>query len=212
MGIIVNEECDYILRNLNAIDALFESYELAEKHIPIWLQKETCTYFEKRIEQLSLFEKLEWNVDISGYELLFTPKSARFFASEFYAEKPLGLCVGISNFNWNELRAVDTTDGMWIYLYRYMPAVKRAPKKSETLVNWRNSIDKQIKDTTASLKKAYQIFPVKEDPNILLAYYIQDIVNTEQLAKDEGTMLANLFKRVDQFIQDCRPVLCMPIE
>lgn len=102
---------------------------------------------------------------------------------------------------------------MWIYLYRYMSAVKRAPKKAETLKNWNHSIDKQIIDTTASLKKkAYQIFPLKEDPNILLVYYIGDIVNTKQIAKDEETMLANLFKQVDHFIQDCRSILCTPIE
>ena len=175
--VIVNEECDYIVKNIKPISTLLESYDVAKYRVPTYVRSEMARAIGRRIKELPFYKNNQWKIEEADDDLPITP--TMFFNDDI----EIGIFYGIEGFTWDSLLAKDREDGPWIYLFYRVP--EKSPKnKKQKIQNWKKTILEVTENNKPKLLEKYHVFPDDEDQNYLVAYFLNDILNINTIGKD----------------------------
>lgn len=193
--IIVNEECDYIIKNIKAVEALFESYSQVKDRVPSWVRNEVFRRLGRRIKEIPLYGEIKWDISEDEEEISITPTN--YYDDDY----DVGIYYGIEGFNWDALIAKDRDDGLWIYLYYSLP--ERIPKNmKQKIEKWEEKLLAITDKRKPALLEKYHVFPNDEDKQYLVAYYLNDILNAETLGTDPEGAINNTIDLLIQLIEN----------
>jgi len=199
---IVNEEINYVVRNIEAVKALLECYETAKNKVPRWLQQ--CIYEE--IKSKLDFENMSFQKFYQeDEEILLYPQD------KFYLERDNDFCLGfgwgIENFEWEEIDITDFNEGIWCYLYYNLPDNYKKKKKIKgNIKSWEDRLIKYVKDfkcPNVNLQK----FPDDEDEQYLIAYQLGHILNIKELSQNPEEVIKKTADLFIQFVKDTLPIV-----
>jgi len=203
--IIVNEEIDYIIRNIEAVKALLECYEIAKSKFPQWLKQ--CIY-----------EKIKTKLDSGDMSFLESPKLELedetiflFPEDKFYLQRNddfyLGLYWGIEYFKWEEIDISSLDKGMWCFLYYDVPENYKKKKKIKTSIeNWENKLIKYVKNFKCP-NLNLQKFPNDEDEQYLIAYQLGHVLNIKEISQEPEKVIDRVAELFIQFVKDTLPIV-----
>ena len=204
--IIVNEEIDYIIRNIEAVKALLECYEITKSKFPQWLKQ--CIY-EKIKTKLDSGDMSFWeSIELEEDEAIFLYPEDKFYLQrndDFY----LGLYWGIEGFEWEkiDIDISDLDDSMWCFLYYDVPENYKKKKKIKTNIeNWENKLIRYVKNfkcPNINLQK----FPNDEDEQYLIAYQLGHILNVKEISQNPDEIIDRVAELFIQFVKDTLPIV-----
>ncbi len=195
--IIFNNECDYIMKNIKAVNALLETYVLTKETVPTWLSKQLKKSIEKRINEFTLNEESKWVVEGDKEEVSIYPNN-------YYNDNhDFGLFYGIQSLNWDCLAAENQEDSMWIYLFYEKP--EKSPKGMREKINdWETELIRLTNKFKPSLLEKYHVMPQE---GFLVTYYLNEVLNLETLANDPENAINKTVDIMIQFVKDTQDLL-----
>ncbi len=198
--IIVNQECDFIVKNLKAVEALKESCSQAEKRVPDWLRSEVFRELGRRINEMPFHGEIEWEYEENEDEVTLTPK-------QYYDGKhEMGLFYGIEYFNWDSLTAENREDGLWAYLYYNLP--DKTPKNmKQKIQKWEDRLRAVTEKRKSELLERYHVFPDEDDKNYLVKYYLNNTLNAESLGVDPKEAIKEAVGCLIQLVEDTKEMI-----
>ena len=187
--IIANEECDFIVKNYDAIQSLKEGEKRAEQKVPLWMKRKL-----KQILDLKLDGK--WQVEESD------DKSGHYdqLSNEtYYKDKDeVGYYFYIGNFTLEEFAIDDEDDGCQVYL-----CCNFSKKKKQEWKDWNNAVTAKIKNSTSAITKlGYKVFPDNDEDEDLVAKGLLNDLNIKVLAEDPEESIKKTADSVIKFIND----------
>jgi len=192
---IVNEECDYIVKNIEAVQALQESFERAQKRVPTWIQRKLYDILTRKITEIESFEKMQWDIESDDKEISITPGNKNYFDPEI----DMGAYFLIYAFDWDEISADDREDGMWACLVYNLPETTKEKNKYGAL-NWKKDQFDAVTSTLAELDEKYVPLRDEED-EVLIAFYLYDTLNIKALASDPERTLMDVSEKILTFME-----------
>ena len=165
--ILVNEECDYIIKNIDAVNALRESYDRTTELFPVWFRNELSRKLGRRVRDLPFHGEIKWQIDEEDDQILITP------VNYYDDDKGFGIYYGLENFKWSNLIPAHRDEGLWLYLYYELPE-KITRNMRQSIKDWESKLIEITEQITPELLRKYQVTP---DENYLVAYYLHEILN-----------------------------------
>jgi hypothetical protein len=201
--IIVNEEIDYIIRNIEAVKALLECYDLAKERVPVWLKQ--CVY--KKVQTKLDIAELSFQKYSYDDEQIFLYPDNKFYLENEDDELYLGPYWVVEGFIWDEIDVMDPNDGMWLALYYDLPDNYKKKKKIKDYIDdWKSNLVEYVnnfKCPNINLEK----FPHDEDDQYLICYKLGDILNIENLSQNPDEVIERVAELFIQFIKDTLPIV-----
>jgi len=195
--IVVNKECDYIMKNIKAVNALIESHGLAKEKVPVWLSSQLKRSIEQRINEFPSNEVTKWNVAFGEDE-----KDIQL-NQNFYSNDDYGIYYGIETICWDCLVAEEAEEGMWIYLFYRLP--EKTPKNiKQKIKDWEEKLKELTEKNKSRLCEKYQVF---QDDGYLVTYQLNEILNAEELGKDPESAVKNTVDKMIEFVKDTYELL-----
>ncbi|MBD3344257.1 MAG: hypothetical protein GF401_04255 [Chitinivibrionales bacterium] len=194
--IIVNPECDFIVRNIKAVKALIESYSLVEKRVHGWLIAQLKRKIEQRIDELPAPQN-NWRVDEGDEEITLTK-------IECYSDNhEYGVYYGIENILLENLAAEFPEDGAWIYLCYNRPAP--APYgMANAIRGWEQRLIDLTNNNRKVLANNYRVQP---DDTYLVTRYLHGILDAETIAENPEETINNTVATMIDFVRDTFQIL-----
>lgn len=180
--IIGNEECDFIVKNYEAIQALKECEKRAEKRVPLWLRGELKKILDSKLDGT-------WRIDEGGDLVNET----------YYSdENETGCYFGIANLTLEELAAEVEDEGCWVYLY-----CNFSNKKKPVWKDWNEAVTAKIKENKAEIAKlGYKVSPEDKNKQTLVAKYLLTDLNIKTLAEDPEESIKKTADSVKEFVNN----------
>lgn len=192
--IIANNECDYIMKNIKAVNALIESYELAKKRVPVWLSAQLTRRLEQRKNEFPSDKGIKWIVTEEEGEICLTPDIC--FHDDYY----YGIFYGIDSFSWD---CLDAEVGMRIYLFYRLP--EKTPKNmKQKIADWEENLVELTEKNKPRLLNKYQ---VSSGEGYLVTYQLNEILNAETLGNDPENAINNTVDSMIRFVEDTHELL-----
>lgn len=182
--VIVNEECDYIVKNIKPILTLLDSYNVTQSRVPPWIRAELARALGKRIKELPLYEGNQWKIEEEDVEICIIPTMF------FNEDQEIGIYYGIENFSWESLIAKDHEDGLWIYLFYQVPE-KSSKNVKQKIKDWEEKLLEITEENKPKLLEKYHVSPADKDEHYLVVYYLTDIFNVDTIGKDLNGAINN---------------------
>jgi hypothetical protein len=187
--IIVKEECDFIVKNYEAIQALKECEKRAEKMVPPWVRGKLKRILNSKLDDKWRVEKDE---DKDGYyDYLFN-------GTYYKDEDDVGCYFCIGNFTLEEFAVDDEDDGCWVYL-----GCDFSKKRKQEWKDWNKAVKAKLKNSKSAIAKlGYKAFPDDEDKSVLVAKWLLNDLNIKVLAKDPEKSIKKTADIVIRFVND----------
>lgn len=195
--IVVNEEFDFIMKNIKAVNALIESHKLATTKVPAWISKKLKRSIEQRINEFPPHEETEWNVAFEDNE-----KEIQL-TQNIYSNDDYGIYYGIESICWDCLVADEAEAGMWIYLFYRLPD-KPLKNMKQKINDWEEELKKRTENNKSRLNEKYQVLP---EDGYLVTYQLNEILNAEKLGKDPESAVKNTVDKMIEFVIDTHELL-----
>lgn len=193
---IVNEECDYIIKNIKAVNALFDSYEHAKNKLSPWLTREFSKALEKRKKELG---------DINSITIEDSDDNETYLSfSDYYSDSlDAGVICGFSQYDLDALEETDPKSGFQIYLYFYRP--DELSKKNQKIVDeWYEDIKKKINAAKPELLDKYYV-PMDDDGYLVTLFPAS--LNLETLGNDPTQFINDAVDKLFELIEDTKGLL-----
>jgi len=187
--IIVNEECDFIVENYEAIQALKKCEERAKERVPQWMGK--------KLKQI-LHSKLDgkWQIDEEEDEDGYYDD----LVNETYYKKEdeVGYYFHIGNLTLEEFAADHEDDGCWVCLY-----CNFSTKRKQQWKDWNKKVKATIKENESEIiHLGYKVFPDDEDKSALVAMWLLNDLNIKALAKYPEKSIEKTADNVIEFVNN----------
>lgn len=194
--IIVNNECDFIMKNIKAVNALTESIKLAKVSVPIWLLEQLEKNIEQRKYKISDDIYSVWIIDIdeAGKEISLIPEKA------FDDDIDYGIFYGINFLDWDSLITGKNTQ---IYLYYKLPE-KHSKKMKQKLNIWEEKLIESIKTHKRDLLNKYRV-PLYD--GYLVTEPISEILNAETIGNNPTEALTTAADSFINFVNNTKSLL-----
>jgi len=195
--IILNEECDYIVKNIKPILTLLDSYEVAQSRVPPWIRTEIARALGRRIKELPFYEGNQWEIEEDGTDIPITP--TLFFNDD----KDIGIFYGIEGLTWDSFIAKDREDGPWIYLFYKVP--QKSPKNmKQKITAWEENLLNITEKNKPELLEKYHVFPHDDDEHYLVAYFLNDILNVNTIGEDLEDTIKNIIDLLIELMESTK--------
>lgn len=194
--IIVNNECDFIMKNIKAVNALIESIKLTKESVPIWLIEQLEKNIEQRKIEISpdIYSICEVEIDESEKEI------SLIFEKAFNNEFNYGIFYGINFLDWESLIAGKNTQ---IYLFYTLP--EKCPKNmKQKLKTWEENLIASIKIHKKDLLNKYKV-PLED--GYLVTEPISEILNAETLGSNPTEALNAAVEAFINFINNTKSLV-----
>jgi len=187
--IIVNEECDFIVKNYEAIQALKECEKRTENKVPQWVGKKLKQILHSKLDGKWQIDEEE---DKDGYY--------DDLVNETYYKKEdeVGYYFHIGNLTLEEFAADDEDDGCWVCLYCDFSA-----KRKQEWKDWNKKVKATIKENKSKISHlGYKLSPDDEDRSALVAMWLLNDLNIKALAEDPEKSIEKTADTVIKFVND----------
>lgn len=191
-----SEEVDFVVRNFLAVQALLESYEIAQTKLPAWIAKKLK---EKCIDIESMTKAIDssWEVGIDKQVIWCMPKEFEFIKDKWY------ISYGIEGLEWDSLVAEELEEGPYVYLYFEFPDRPNPKQKA-----WKERVLKAASTARASLSQlGYRVLPQSDDEKYLIKRHLGETINLEKIAEDFDGVIANSANLLIKTVEDTKELL-----
>jgi len=190
--IIVNEECDFIVKNYEAVQALKKCEERAKEKVPRWVRKKLKQILHSKLDGKWQIEEEE---DKDGYyDSLVNPT----YCKEVDKDKKVGYYFQIGNLTLEEFAANHEDDGCWVCLYCDFSA-----KRKQEWKDWNKKVKATIKENKSEIiHLGYKVFPDDEDKSNLVAMWLLNDLNIKALAEDPEKSIKKTADSVIKFVNN----------
>ena len=186
--IIANKECDFIVKNYEAIQSLKDCEKRAEQKVPLWMRRKL-----KQILDLKLDGK--WQVEECDNKSVCYDQLSN---ETYYKDKDEeGYYFYIGDFTLEEFTAEIEGEGCEVYL-----CCDFSKKRKQEWKDWNNAVTAKIKNSKSAIAKlGYKVFPDNEDGNLVSKGLLNDL-NIKALAENPGKSIEKTADSVIQVISD----------
>lgn len=187
--IIANEECDFIVKNYEAIQALKECEKRAEEKAPRWVRREIKQILDSKLDNKWPIDEEE---DNDGYyDNLFNETYYKY-------EDDVGCYFHIGNLTLEEFAAESEDDGCWVCLN-----CDFSKKRKQEWKDWNNAVTVKINNNKSEIGQlGYKVFPDDEDKSYLVAKWLLKDLNIKALAEDPEKSIKKTADSVIKFVND----------
>lgn len=188
--IIVNEECDFIVKNYEAIQALKMCEKRAKERVPRWVRKKLKQILDSKLDgKWQIHEKENKN---EYYDHLVNVT--------YYKEKDeVGYYFDIESLTLEEFAADNEDDGCWVCLYCTFSG-----KKKQVWKDWNEKVKATIKKNKSEIiHLGYEVlYPSDEDESALVAMRLLNDLNIKALAEDPEKSIKKTADSVIGFVNN----------
>jgi len=185
--IIANKECDFIVKNYEAIQTLKECEKRAEQKVPLWMRRKLKQILDLKLDG-------EWQVDERDDNRVYFDQLSN---ETYYKDKDgVGYYFYIGDFTLEELTTEIEGEGCKVYL-----CCDFSKKRKREWKDWNNAVRAKIKNSTSAITKlGYKVFP-NEDEDLVSKGLLNDL-NINELAEDPETSIEKTAGSVIKFKND----------
>lgn len=189
--IIVNEECDFIVKSYEAIQALKECEKRAENKVPRWVRKKLKQILHSKLDGKWQIDEEE---DKDGYYDYLV--NVTYYKEE--DEDEVGCYFSIENLTLEEFAADDEDDGCWVCLYCTF-----SKKRKQVWKDWNEKVKATIKENESEIiHLGYKVSPHDEDKSALVAMWLLNDLNIKALAEDPEKSIEKTADSVIGFVNN----------
>jgi hypothetical protein len=187
--IIVNAECDFIVKNYEAIQALKACEKRAEEKVSRWVRTQLKQILDSKLDEKWRIEEDEDKGEYYDY----------LFNETYYKdEDDVGCYFCIGSLTAGEFIADDEDDGCWVYL-----GCDFSKKRKQEWKDWNKAVKAKLKNSKSAIAKlGYKAFPDDEDKSVLVAKWLLNDLNIKVLAKDPEKSIKKTADIVIRFVND----------
>ena len=183
--IIVNAECDFIVKDYEAIQALKACEERAEKMVPPWVRGKLNQNLNSKLDE-------KWRID--------EDKGGYLFNTTYYKDKDkigYGYYFYIEELTLEEFAAESEDNGCWVCL-----RCDFSRKKKQEWKDWNNDVTTKIEKNKSKLAKCgYNVFLDDEEGYLVAKWLLKDL-NIKALAEDPEDSINKTADSVIKFVND----------
>jgi len=206
--IIVNEECDYIVKNIKPISTLLDSHDIAKSRVPPWIRTEIARALGRRIKELPFYEGNQWEIEEEDGDIPIVP-TMFYNEDKDNGDKNRGIFYGIEGLTWESFITKIREDGPYIYLYYKFP--EKPPKKmKQEIIDWKERLLKITEKNKPELLERYHVFPHDGDDNYLVKYFLNDILNINTIGKDLKDTIKNTIDALIELMESTKEFMITP--
>lgn len=186
--IIANKECDFIVKNYEAVQALKQCEKRAEEKVPLWMRGELKKILDSKLDG-------KWRIDENEDKGVHCDM---LFNETYYTDKnEEGYYFYIGNFTLEEFTAEIEGEGCQVYL-----CCDFSKKRKQEWKNWNNAVTAKIKNSKSAIAKlGYKVFSDNEDGDLVSKGLLNDL-NIKALAEDPEKLIEKTADSVIKFIND----------
>ena len=186
--IIVNEECDFIVKSYEAIQALKKCEERAKERVPRWVRRKLKQILHSRLDG-------KWQVDEKEAKGVHYDQLSN---ETYYKDKDeVGYFFYIGNFTLEEFAMEDENDSCLVYL-----CCDFSRKKKQEWKDWNDAVRAKIKKNKSKLAKSgYILYPDDQDEDLVARELLNDL-NIKALAEDPEKSIEKTADNVIEFVND----------
>jgi len=196
---VCNEQYDFVLRNIEACNALIECHEEASDKIPTWINKK----FEKSIKNnLEDIEILKFKVFYSKHKddesVIIDPISPCCDSGN-----NIGLRFALESIDWYYLTDNECDYCPLVYLYMNIPG-KTTAKYKKALEQYRLDVINKAGAISASAKQNgyFTGSPIGyDDDNYIIYKRLDKIINRVNLCDDYETVISDATAEIVKFVK-----------
>ena len=187
--IIVNEECDFIVKSYEAIQALKKCEERAKERVPRWVRKKLKQILHSRLDGKWQIDEDE---DKDGY------RDYLVNVTYYKEEDEVGCYFSIANLTLEEFAADNEDDGCWVCLYCTF-----SKKRKQVWKDWNEKVKATIKENKSEIIHfGYKVSPYDEDKRALVAMWLLNDLNIKALAEDPEKSIEKTADSVIGFVNN----------
>ena len=187
--IIVNEECDFIVENYEAIQALKKCEERAGNKVPRWVRRKLKQILDSKLDG-------KWQVDEKEDKGVHYDQLSN---ETYYKDKDeVGYFFYIGNFTLEEFATDDEDDGCWVCLY-----CDFSTKRKQEWKDWNEKVKATIEENKSEISHlGYKVSPDDEDRSALVAMWLLNDLNIKALAEDPEKSIEKTADSVIGFVNN----------